>query len=423
MSAPEHLLELIRQAKPKAALLTSYTFSVSHFDAVMLPALRSVGCQDIAVLVDANEAARCASESSSRAAGRLYRVAPVVAPGGGVFHPKLVYLAGDDDDVLAISSGNLTASGQSLQLESFDAVAASSAPDVFNQWALWAEHLAALVRQTSPQAAELLEGAAPRARELCTRHAAPAQFNRAAPILVHTLVQSAREQLQALFLARHRTAKRVTVLSPFHAPDAGPVLRLAKTLEAEFLEIGLDGSRSQLVAPFEAARFKPRLPGRFVLPDTSRSHRRLHAKVFELHGTDEVLVMTGSVNATAQSLESTKNVEVSLARWLGASPFSWNPVEPTGYAATQEPSEFEPPPRLVVEAWLTEDRTLRGQVTARVALPAALHLTLSSDGCVLYEAPCPLDAHGGFDLGTVPVFNTTQAILLDVPGGVEAKRM
>ena len=91
MEEPRHLLDLIRLVRPKAALFTTYTFSVSHFDAVFLPVLRSVGCQDIAVLVDADEAAGSVEESHSRAAGRVYRVAPVIAPGGGVFHPKLAY--------------------------------------------------------------------------------------------------------------------------------------------------------------------------------------------------------------------------------------------------------------------------------------------------------------------------------------------
>lgn len=135
LDEPRHLLDLIWLVKPRAALFTTYTFSVGHFDAVFVPVLRSCGCQDISVLVDADEAAHYSEESRSRAAGRVYRVAPVIAPGGGVFHPKLAYLAADADDVLAVGSGNLTASGQSLQLESFDSVSARVAPMVFRELA------------------------------------------------------------------------------------------------------------------------------------------------------------------------------------------------------------------------------------------------------------------------------------------------
>ena len=165
LDEPRHLLDLIWLVKPRTALFTTYTFSVGHFDAVFVPVLRSCGCQDISVLVDADEAAHCSEESRSRAAGRVYGVAPVSAPGRGVFHPELAYLAADADDVLAVGSGNLTASGQSLQLESFDSVSARVAPTVFRELADWVALLASLTEGNSPQAAGLLAQTAPRARQ------------------------------------------------------------------------------------------------------------------------------------------------------------------------------------------------------------------------------------------------------------------
>ena len=320
MQAPQHLLDLVREVRPKAALFTSFTFSVSYFDAVFVPVLRSVGCEDIAVLVDADQAALSAEESVSRAAGRIYRIAPVIAPGGGVFHPKLAYLAAEADDVLAVSSGNLTASGQSLQLESFDAVSAGDAPTVFREFADWLTALADRVKDSSPQASRLLAHTAPRALQAYKRKAALTPKQLPAPTLVHTLGGTAREALEALFIAEADYAESVVVLSPFHSPDGGPLLRLAASVDAKVLSVGLDASRPRLVAPFERGRFKPELPGNFVRPDAPGGHRRLHAKVFELLAKDKVLVMTGSVNATAQSFESMKNVEVSLARWLPESP-------------------------------------------------------------------------------------------------------
>ncbi|MBK7059433.1 MAG: hypothetical protein IPH51_02465 [Rubrivivax sp.] len=224
-----------------------------------------------------------------------------------------------------MASGNLTASGQSLQLESFDSVSARSVPTIFGELADWMRQLATLVEGTSPQAAQLLAQTAPRARQAYRLNAAAAAAGPfPPPTLVHTLAGTARDALEAVFIAEADAAEAVTVLSPFHAPDGGPVLRLASAVEARLLAVGLDGGRKQLTAPFEQGRFKPRLPGRFVIADTARNNKRLHAKVFEIQAVDKVLLMTGSVNATAQSFESTKNVEVSLARWLPKSPFAWN---------------------------------------------------------------------------------------------------
>lgn len=418
MPEPQNLLALIQAVKPRAALFTTYTFSVGHFDAVLVPALRSVGCQDIAVLLDAEEAAQSAEESRSPAAGRVYRIAPVVAPGGGVFHPKIAYLATDAEDFLAIGSGNLTASGQSLQLESFDAVASSKAPSVFLELAEWMALLAASIKDSSPQASALLLRAAPRARQAHRRGSRSlGSGSTRPPTLVHTLKTSAREVLEELFISEEDSAETVIALSPFHSPDGGPLLRLAAAVDAGMLEVGLDGGRPRLVAPFDKARFKPSLPGRFVIPDTPRSNKRLHAKVFELRARDRVLVMTGSVNATKQSFESTENVEVSLARWLPKSPFTWREVEPADYEPTQQASDFKPAQALYADAWLEVNRTLRGRLTARSTLPSHVHLTIRSDDVSVYSCEAALEADGTFAAGPVPDFDSSRASLLTAIAG------
>lgn len=417
MTAPQHLLDLIRQVRPKAALFTTYTFSVGYFDAVFVPVLRSVGCQDIVVLVDANEAARSAKESASRAAGRVYRIAPVIAPGGGVFHPKLAYFATELDDVLAVSSGNLTASGQSLQLESFDAVSAKQAPTVFLELAEWMTSLSALVKKTSPQAAVVLERTVPRARQAHRRNADSPSGALPWPTLVHTLDGTARDSLEALFIAEADRAERVVVHSPFHTPDGGPLLRLAKSVDAETLAVGLDGGRQKLVAPFERGRFKPEVPAGYVLPDAPRAHRRLHAKVFELQARGKVLVMTGSVNATVQSFESTKNVEVSLARWLIKSPFSWKEADPLEYEATQTASDFQQHQALYVDAWIDDDWILHGRLTSRTDLSPLLELTIHRGEVVLHVHTVTLDSIGEFTLGPMQPFDASQALLLTVSDG------
>jgi hypothetical protein len=420
MTDPQHLLDLIREVRPRAALFTTYTFSVGHFDSVFVPVLRSVGCQDIAVLVDADEAARCSQESASRAAGRVYRIAPVIAPGGGVFHPKLAYLVAEAGDVLAVASGNLTASGQSLQLESFDAVFAQAAPTVFRELADWMAALASLIKQTSPQASGLLEQMVPRSRQAHRRHASNFTGPAAEPSLIHTLGGTAREALEAAFIAQADGAESVVVLSPFHSPDGGPVLRLATSVEAKSLAIGLDGSKAKLTAPFERGRFKPELSGRFVLPETQRASRRLHAKVFELHAKDKVLVMTGSVNATAQSFESSMNVEVSLARWLAKSPFTWRDAKPLEYGVTQNGSEFLPSQPLYVDAWLDEDRVLHGSLTARKPTKPPLKLTIHHGDEDVFTCEVTPDEGGQFEAGPIPASDIARAMLLTVSDGQDS---
>jgi hypothetical protein len=322
---------------------------------------------------------------------------------------------------LAVGSGNLTASGQSIQLESFDVVAAADAPSVFLELASWMELLASTIHRTSYQASQLLTQAARCARMAHQSNAAPPGLQLPPPTLIHTLSGTARESLEAVFIAEADFAEAVTVLSPFHAPDGGPLLRLAASVEAKLLSVGLDGGSRQLTAPFEKKRFKPALPGGFVLADTARNNKRLHAKVFELQAADKVLVMTGSINATAQSFESIKNVEVSLARWLPKSPFTWKAAEPVGYESTQEGMDFSQGHSLYVDAWLATDRMLHGRLAARVKLPHKASIEISSRGAVVYQADVVVDDEGVFVAGPVPKFDTSESTLLTVAdGGISA---
>jgi hypothetical protein len=241
MPTATNLYDLIKLVRPRAALFTTFTFNVSHFDSYFIPLLRSVGCQDIGVLVDANKAARSVQEGYSRAAGRVYSVAPVVAPGGGVFHPKIAYLAGVEDDVVTVGSGNLTASGQALRLECFDAVTATAVPEVFAELSEMLLELAGQVERSSMQAAHLMRATAARAGEKARQQLkSRLQTELPAPRLIHTVGLTARQTIEEVFRARYERAESLTILSPFHSRDGGPVLRMASSLKAKRLSIGLD---------------------------------------------------------------------------------------------------------------------------------------------------------------------------------------
>lgn len=415
MAGPRNLVELIRQFRPTSALFSTYTFSVSHFDAALLPVLRSVGCQDMAVMVDATQAASSVDESSSKGAGRVYRIIPVIAPGGGVFHPKFAYLSSDSGDVLAVSSANLTASGQCLQLECFDTVAARDYPSVFEELSDWMASLALAMEELSPQAAALARGVSRRARaatEFATD--APAAVALPPPSLVHTIGTTPSAALQRIFEARKSQALTIRVLSPFHAPDAGPVLRLARELGAATVCVGVDGAGSVRRAPFDAELFNPNVPVSYMVADAEGAGRRLHAKVFEVETEDAVLSMTGSINATRQSFESQKNVELSLARWSYESPFSWREIEPDTFARTQDASAFEKKAALFVDAWLSSGGTLHGKLVSKAPLSSKILLRLSSQGLLEHGCECELNENNTFEVDGFDDLDTSQSVCVEV---------
>jgi hypothetical protein len=363
-----NLIELIKAVKPRAALFTTYTVCIGFIEGVLLPTLRQVGCRDVDILVDANEAASSLDEVQSNSAGRKYRLVPVRAPGGGIFHPKLAYLVGANFDVLSVGSGNLTLPGQSRQLECFDAVRSDLHPGVFMEFSSMASDLAGKLAGTSQQGMSLLRMVAEAAKAASVASPiAPGKFPQE-PRLIHTVNSSAASQLIELCRSQTFKASDLTVLSPFHAPDCGPVLSLKNELGAPKLHIGLD--RATYVAPFEKKKVKVGTDLDFVVPKLDDDSRHLHAKVFEISNGSSSIVMTGSINATGQSLNTTQNIEVAIARLLPIGSFNWEKAEPSKFEPRTFVSTQREPDFAFLDATLGTDGRISGQLSGAEALPA-----------------------------------------------------
>ena len=357
------LISIIKMARPRRALFTTFTFSLSWFEAIVLPALRQCNCEQIDVLVDARQACKSTDEAASLYAGSAYRVIPVYMESTTVFHPKLAYLEGWEDlDHLVVSSANLTMSGHGRNLEVIDALSSDPEPAVFGEFG---DFLQALVAKYSFSAGSL-EVLDTYRRRAATRRVRAGTVDEAArrTWLVHTLATPADEQLLA-HAARIGHAHSLTVLSPFHAPSGSPVQELARGIGVDTLRIGLD-ARS-LVAPFTDEDVFETRPDYVIAEREDEAPRHLHAKCFELEGSNGTLVMTGSINATVQSLNSTDNVEVSLIRMLPKSPFKWARATPVQFA----PCEFR------VDAMTARNPAL--QVTWTVANELVGHVEPAGD--------------------------------------------
>lgn len=417
--SPRNLVELISEVRPRSALFTTYTLSLSFIESALLPTLRQAGCKEVAILVDADELEGSLVETQAHGAGRRYRLAAVQAPGKGVFHPKLAYLACKDQDILTVGSGNLTTPGQHRQLECLDAVSSLDYPDVFADLADFASRLAHMIPSASQQAVTLLKLLEKRAR---TASATPSRLTpeqQAAVRLVHTLQSPASSQIAEFWRQQGVPANTLVALAPFHAPDGGPVQRLGNALAVRKIQVGLDPVT--LIAPL-------RQPGRpaieaahkfsFVVPRSADSQRHLHAKVFEVQAKGVALVVTGSVNATEQSLESTKNIEVSLARVLPNSPFKWEDCVPQDFV----PNKYEPAAgdenRAYMDAVLNQEGIVQGSVWSPRALPVSALATVEQ---FPEQPPCPdvpvqLTPQGRFSFRLPPGVDLSGSVQLTLQG-------
>jgi hypothetical protein len=304
-SSVSTLVQLCGLAPWRKVLFTTYTISLSFFEAFILPCLEKVGCADVLILVDQSFYLESLSERQATSAGRGYRIVPVSMRTNGVFHPKLSYFWGESNDVCAIGSGNLTYAGQGSNLECLDILSALEDPGCFSDVS---DLFSALLDSPS------VFIAGERGRLATYQERAMRQSRSVSNIngtrVLHSLRQPIFTQIVER-LSEFRPIKRVTCMAPFHHPAGAPVFALAKQLGAAEVDIGLDPS--DLSAPFDASCLrKAGLKGRFVTLD-SKDRRPLHAKWYEFKA-EVSHVLTGSVNATNASLMETTNVEAAVLR-------------------------------------------------------------------------------------------------------------
>ena len=103
-------LDLAKSAPWNSVLFTTYSLSLSFFEAVVIDALIRGGARNPTILSDPEGVRAGLSELGARLVGRDYELLPVERI-GGVFHPKLSVFLNDSDAHLLVGSGNVTFGG------------------------------------------------------------------------------------------------------------------------------------------------------------------------------------------------------------------------------------------------------------------------------------------------------------------------
>lgn len=355
--------DLITSRRWEHALFTTYSLSLSFFEAHLLrTGLKKNGCGDIWVAVDADGYSDSLAEKQATSVGQDYHLVPVALP-RGVFHPKCTYLSGPNGDVLIVGSGNLTFGGYGRNVEVFEAFSSAEHPAIFTQFAQFLEMLKARSDFINPEPA-WIDTFARLARGV-GGPSAPAS-DPAKPRLVHCTQTPVNEALRTT-IADQGGASSLRVLSPFFDPDGSAVTRIADESNVGKVTIGLLPDQTNTSAfPFSRHTLGKRLRAATIEDQADPLDRRLHAKWIEADLLDgRVLTLTGSVNATSQSLCTTNNIEVAVLRVeppASARRLKWRSTPlPTAYE-TQSFRAAGLGARCVLHASLTDGATIEGRL-------------------------------------------------------------
>ena len=397
------------------AYFTTYALSLTFFESYLLPALRKSGCERVTVFVDVDGYRASLMELKSRGVGREYSVIPIRSA-TGIFHPKITYLWGEEGDILLVGSGNLTFGGHGRNIEVLEALNREDDSAAFVDFSKFVEQLVATDSLAIPDTRDLVELSG-RARGQASGME-PVDETR----LLHSLEVSILDQIVERAALRGPWAE-LFCLSPYHHESGDPVRELAERLGVHTLSVGVPPSPKDGSAfPFNKSEAWE-LEVKAVAPRIERPRRPLHAKWFELRGPEHWTV-SGSANATQQSLASTRNVEVSVIRVLqGTASENWKAAirpkhEPADFSSFGEHHD------LVLHAAVLADGSIRGQLLGNGDLEGlwAIRLRMGEEHGPEGETVVQIDGRFHWHSNDFNEFGTANAVQITLSKGEVSAR-
>lgn len=132
-----------------------------------------------------------------------------------------------------------------------------------------------------------------------------------------------------------------------------------------------------------------------------------------------MLIVTGSINATQQSLESIKNIEGSLARRLSKPCFQWAETEPVSFEPNKYAFEAQSLDFAYLDATLNSNGIVRGRLfgsksPVSVVTAKIIRANVAIEG---QTREIEVDAEGGFFFGPVGEIASERAVQLELTAG------
>ncbi|WP_147315485.1 phospholipase D-like domain-containing protein [Asanoa ferruginea] len=285
--SPLTLLEQWRDRADRAPLremiIMGYTVDLSFLEKFVVPTARGLGAR-ITVLGDPAQAVH--DDVDVRRAGTAYQHGHAACR--RAFHPKLVVLAGDEDNALAVGSGNPTLSGWGYNRELWVIAHGSRevGPQLIADVADWLQELPTVVTIAS-WIAGTLQAVADQIRptSIDTRWASTRAYGNLLRPLLERIPDQSVEELR--------------LAAPFFDPPAEAVKALVMRTRPRVARIAVQPSAARFdgAAIAQATSSAGNVEFRLVQPGALR-----HGKLIEWEAGGSVAGMTGSANITSSAL-------------------------------------------------------------------------------------------------------------------------
>lgn len=304
---PFPLLKRLKVGSYENCVIVTYNADLFFFEQVVLPTLRSHGCNNNLVVMDLRQYEASLLSGGNRLAslGKTYSVWPVSVP--GAFHPKLILQSGQRNGRLILGSGNLTVRGFSSNWELFTEIQRNSEGDndqLFHE--VWS-----FVRSVS----EGVVGAAERqlhqveeTSKWLLETPEPSGWPR---VLVGVPGRpSIASQLRELI--GDSKVRRLVVLAPFFDANLRAVRELADILNPRQFWLVVQPDTVSLPGAV-ATKMKQLRLVKFEAPQKEKSAGAyLHAKAYIIETEDGDYCLWGSPNCSSAAIVNPTNVELAI---------------------------------------------------------------------------------------------------------------
>ena len=294
------LAEIIGEKKSKyeASVITTYNVYLPFYEQIILAHLRKAGCRANTLLVDAGQYTKSFTSEhfKPQTAGRDYSLLPISSH-GGVFHPKIMLLAGKEKVSFCIGSHNLTLSGfgKNRELTVWHQITpASSNEDVYLFQQIWKSIRAWVIDQPPEmlQSLAFIEDLIPWAFE--TDFDVSQESNsKMAYFATYDSNSSLWSQVRKIL---PENVRRVSLIAPFFGEQLSFLETIQKDLSPQEFVVGVEPGSVQIT---HDAHLKTPFVKYVGADSLNNGKGYLHAKGMLIETTDnrEYLII-GSANAS-----------------------------------------------------------------------------------------------------------------------------
>lgn len=309
MISRQNVLELIGKdtRRYKHCILTTYSLDFNFFEREVMRALRLSDIRNINVLVD-DQVLRQALEDPFSAVyqnQQSYSLIPIKAR--GAFHPKILFLAGNNHGMLIIGSGNLTSSGIGTNDEVWAAFHLDN-PNSINApifGAAW-QYLKSFFSQAKGYNIEKLswvERFSPWLKQLSITTSTWLELEQQSlSFLANEKGNNIYLQLTKL-IGSDNQIKKLTIVSPFYDAGGKVLKQLQSDFKIDHIECLVDTTFGTLPVKLENNQRIHFYEWSDCTNEQTEIYGRLHAKLMQFEtSAGEQYLLVGSANATPQAL-------------------------------------------------------------------------------------------------------------------------